>query len=297
MKIPVSFSHLKPFDIIPMYEYVRLEDRAFQNILIDFKVNTVCYVDNAMCTEGVNRTEDKVYKYLPPKAFANSFRPNYYISDDKGIQTLFHRQAETRRIQVNRQMVYVNFPIKTLHNYVKKIYTFNTNFDILDSYLAELNNIGWTGSNLVKLREEYNEKYSKDISTASEEHWNYDAFIELHYYYKKYGFLTIPVQDKHPEYFKGSTHTFFHLNYLKAEYIPVFMPIPEKENQIYMNKWYGYISPQSIDNNNGFIFYIDLTEKAFYGKVFSTETVTNHILAIRNNRIEDDFYNNLDKLV
>lgn len=296
MKIPEAFLHIQPFDIIPASEYVRLEDKAFDQVVSNFKVNTVCFVDNATCNEDVDRIVDKVYKTLPPKAVANSFRPNLYISDNKGIQTLFHKQADTRRVHMNHQLVFIEFPLKLLHKYVKKVFTFDTNFDIIDSFLKQMNEIGWVGSKFVKLREEFDEKFSNGIPASSDKFWNFDTFIELHYFYKTYGFLTLPLQDKHPEYFKGSTHTFFHLNYLKAEHIPIFIPIPEGNNQVYKTSWYGYISPQSMDNVHGYVFYIDLQEKSIYGKVYTGETLENIITAIKNNRIEEEFYKQLEKI-
>lgn len=297
MKKPIAFSHLKPFDIIPVSEYVRLEDRAFEDVLSNFKVNTICFVDNATCEEGVDRTQSRVYKALPPKAVSSSFRPNYYVSDNKGIQTLFHRQAETRRVHMNQQLVYIEFPLQLLHRYVKKVFTFDTNFEIIDSFLKQMNEIGWVGTKFVELREKFDETFSKGIPASSDKFWNFDTFIELHYFYKTYGFLTLPVIDKHPEYFKGSTHTFFHLNYLKADHIPIFIPIPEGHNQVYKTNWYGYISPQSMDNEHGYVFYIDMLERSIYGKVYGGENVENLISLIRNNRLEDDFYKNLQRIV
>lgn len=270
IKLPPNLQELENFNIIPYNEFLYREITNLHRYKEEFDIVSFTQLDRRR-NEQIDRIKSPILKDFDSDLTYFKTRATYKFKDKvSGIPMHFNTQGSVRFVQGSDIMLFLNFPIKELGKYIERPRLANKGTrHIYDEFIQKLNTIGWTGDNYYNLKKDFHLKYN--TTDDPEQYWEYDYFPEYEFFYKKHGMLTIPVLDRYPSYFVGSTHTVFHLNELGVPYVPSLLTIPQMKNRRYITDWYGYIPIESFNCGKFFLFYIDILTKSFYSKVYEYE--------------------------
>tara|TARA_Y100001972_G_scaffold127833_1_gene186078 strand:- start:728 stop:1684 length:957 start_codon:yes stop_codon:yes gene_type:complete len=281
IKVPPNLQELENFDVIPYNQFIYRELINLHQYKKVFDISTHSVLDDRR-TKKVDRVTFPIFKNFDENNSYYTTRINYKLKDkDSGMTMMFNTQGAVRLVEGNEMMMYLKFPIKDLSKYVKrpKFAGEGTRY-IYDKFINTMDTIGWTGDNFTKIKKKFHLKYDKEVIKSKAiknqfnqkplKRWHFDYNPEYRFFYKKYGMLTLPVLDRCPQYFVGSSHSVFHLNELKIPYVPILLTIPKKGKN-YITNWYGYIPKENFESKKFYLFFIDILTKSFYGKVYDYE--------------------------
>ena len=296
-----GFEELKNWDLTSMGYYSYLDFKHLEKLKTKFQVGV-----NSEYARDNNLEPSYIYKYSD-NADWRHYRVENHLSDvhEKKIKkhnsALYCTQSETRDVNSQDSLLYLNFPLKHIRDDVKNTMWGEFDYDVVDEFMQRLDEKNCSNEEWIKLNNEFNKKYPE--KKEEQYIWNRNAALDLHSSFKIYGQLNIPIIDRAFDMFTGSSHTFFHSCYLKRDYLRLFIKVPSVEvvgNKKLLQSWYSLLSPNLFSHGHYseskifYMYYFDLKNEKIYYKKYPKEKYKPMYDA--HNRIPQDLYKEFSDL-